>query len=192
VSDQKTSHEDYEPPYLFPDYRSTELRAPKHRPVRLPNDWFHVAEGPVFGRIPVRAEDADLTRQHAGEPLGERIVLSGRVIDSDGRAVRNTLVGLPLDLPAINIARGRLIDEAALRRALESGWIAGAVLDVFNDEPLPPDSPLYGIPNLVITPHTSWSSDQVTERGIVLFTENLRRYLAGEPLENVVDLEAGY
>ena len=92
----------------------------------------------------------------------------------------------------INIARGRLIDEAALRRALESGWIAGAVLDVFNDEPLPPDSPLYGIPNLVITPHTSWSSDQVTERGIVLFTENLRRYLAGEPLENVVDLEAGY
>jgi phosphoglycerate dehydrogenase-like enzyme len=92
----------------------------------------------------------------------------------------------------INIARGRLIDEAALRRALESGWIAGAVLDVFNDEPLPPDSPLYGIPNLVITPHTSWSSDQVTERGIVLFAENLRRYLAGEPLENVVDLEAGY
>jgi len=92
VSDQKSSHEDYEPPYLFPDYRSTELRAPKHRPVRLPNDWFHVAEGPVFGRIPVRAEDADLTRQHAGEPLGERIVLSGRVIDSDGRAVRNTLV----------------------------------------------------------------------------------------------------
>ena len=92
----------------------------------------------------------------------------------------------------INIARGRLIDEAALRRALENGWIAGAVLDVFNDEPLQPDSPLYSTPNLVITPHTSWSSDRVTERGLSLFVDNLRHYLAGEPLENVVDLEAGY
>jgi len=92
----------------------------------------------------------------------------------------------------INIARGRLIDEAALRRALENGWIAGAVLDVFNDEPLQPDSPLYSTPNLVITPHTSWSSDRVTERGLNLFIDNLRHYLAGEPLENVVDLEAGY
>jgi phosphoglycerate dehydrogenase-like enzyme len=92
----------------------------------------------------------------------------------------------------INIARGRLIDDLALRRALESGWIAGAVLDVFNDEPLPPDSPLYDTPNLVITPHTSWSSDRVVERGVELFIENLRHYLAGEPLENVVDLEAGY
>jgi D-2-hydroxyacid dehydrogenase (NADP+) len=92
----------------------------------------------------------------------------------------------------INIARGRLIDELALRRALEAGWIAGAVLDVFTDEPLPPDSPLYGTPNLVVTPHTSWSSDRVVERSISLFTENLRRFAAGQPLENVVDLEAGY
>ena len=92
----------------------------------------------------------------------------------------------------INIARGRLIDELALRRALESGSIAGAVLDVFNEEPLPPDSPLYATPNLIITPHTSWSSDRVAERGLELFIHNLRRFLAGEPLENVVDLEAGY
>jgi phosphoglycerate dehydrogenase-like enzyme len=92
----------------------------------------------------------------------------------------------------INIARGRLIDDLALRRALESGWIGGAVLDVFNEEPLPQDSPLYDAPNVVITPHTSWSSDRVVERGLTLFIDNLRRYLAGEPLENVVDLEAGY
>jgi phosphoglycerate dehydrogenase-like enzyme len=92
----------------------------------------------------------------------------------------------------INIARGRLVDELALRRALEAGWIAGAVLDVFNDEPLPPDSPLYSAPNVIITPHTSWSSDRVVERSIGLFVENLRRFAAGEPLENVVDLEAGY
>ncbi len=92
----------------------------------------------------------------------------------------------------INIARGRLIDELALRRALEAGWIGGAVLDVFNEEPLPSDSPLYDTPNLILTPHTSWSSDRVVDRSIDLFVANLRRFAAGEPLENVVDLEAGY
>ncbi|HEX2193551.1 MAG TPA: D-2-hydroxyacid dehydrogenase [Candidatus Limnocylindria bacterium] len=92
----------------------------------------------------------------------------------------------------INIARGRLLDETALRRALEAGWIAGAVLDVFNEEPLPPDSPLYGTPNLYLTPHTSWSSDRVVDRSLELFVDNLRRFARGEPLENVVDLEVGY
>ncbi len=92
----------------------------------------------------------------------------------------------------LNIARGRLIDDMALRRALEAGWIGGAVLDVFAEEPLPPDSPLYGTPNLIITPHTSWSSSRVADRSIELFVDNLRRFVAGEPLANVVDLEAGY
>ncbi|MGI8929897.1 MAG: D-2-hydroxyacid dehydrogenase [Candidatus Limnocylindria bacterium] len=92
----------------------------------------------------------------------------------------------------INIARGRLIDELALRRALESGWIGGAVLDVFSEEPLSPESPLYRTPNLVITPHTSWASNRVAERTVDLFVENLKRDRAGEPLRNVVDLEAGY
>jgi protocatechuate 3,4-dioxygenase beta subunit len=98
---------DYEPPYLYPDYRSTELRAPKHKPVRLPDEWFHTAPGPVFGRIPVRPEDADLTRQHRGEPLGERIIITGRVLDSDGRPVRNTLV----EVWQANAA-GRYVDSA--------------------------------------------------------------------------------
>lgn len=92
----------------------------------------------------------------------------------------------------INIARGRLIDELALRRALESGWIGGAVLDVFGEEPLSPESPLYRTPNLIITPHTSWASDRVIERSIDLFVDNLRRDRAGERLRNLVDLEAGY
>ncbi len=92
----------------------------------------------------------------------------------------------------INIARGRLIDELALRRALESGWIGGAVLDVFNEEPLSPESPMYGTPNLVITPHTSWASDQVVERTVDLFVDNLRRDRAGETLRNLVNLEVGY
>jgi phosphoglycerate dehydrogenase-like enzyme len=92
----------------------------------------------------------------------------------------------------INVARGRLLDELALRRALESGWIGGAVLDVFGEEPLSPDSPLYRTPNLIITPHTSWASDRVVERTVDLFVDNLRRDRAGEPLRNVVDLDAGY
>jgi phosphoglycerate dehydrogenase-like enzyme len=92
----------------------------------------------------------------------------------------------------INIARGRLLDEMALRRALEAGWIAGAVLDVFNEEPLPSDSPLYSMPNAILTPHTSWSSDRVVDRSLELFVANLHRFVAGEPLHNVVDLEVGY
>lgn len=92
----------------------------------------------------------------------------------------------------INIARGRLIDELALRRALEAGWIGGAVLDVFAEEPLPSDSPLYRTPNLVITPHTSWASSRVIERTVDLFVDNLRRDGAGQPLRNVVDLDVGY
>lgn len=82
----------FDPPYLHPDYRSTVLRAPRRPLVSLPAEWFHRLPGPVFGRIPVRKEDADLTRQHPGEPLGERIVVSGRVLDSDSRPVRDTLV----------------------------------------------------------------------------------------------------
>jgi protocatechuate 3,4-dioxygenase beta subunit len=84
--------EEFESPYLYPDYKSTVLRAPSRPLVRLPEEWFHNARGPAFGRIPVRSEDADLTQQHQGEPLGERITVSGRVLDSDGAPVRNTLV----------------------------------------------------------------------------------------------------
>jgi protocatechuate 3,4-dioxygenase, beta subunit len=86
------SDQEYEPPYLYPEYRSTERRAPHHKPVRLAPEWFHELPGPVFGRIPVRPEDADLTRQHRGKPQGERIILTGRVMDSSGRPLANTLV----------------------------------------------------------------------------------------------------
>jgi phosphoglycerate dehydrogenase-like enzyme len=73
-----------------------------------------------------------------------------------------------------------------------SGWLGGAVLEVYPAEPLSGEPPLYGTPNLILTPHTSWSSDQVVERSVRLFVENLQRFAAGQALENVVDLEAGY
>ncbi len=80
-----------DPPYYYPAYTSTVLRAPRQPPVRLPVD-FHHEPGPVFGRLKVGPNDSDLTRQHQGEPLGERIIVTGRVLDSDGRPVRDTLV----------------------------------------------------------------------------------------------------
>jgi len=83
---------EFEPPYLYPQYRSTLLRSPQREMIRLPPKWFHESPGPAFGRIPVRPADADLTKQHLGEPLGERMVVSGRVLDSDGRGVPHTLV----------------------------------------------------------------------------------------------------
>ena len=92
----------------------------------------------------------------------------------------------------VNVSRGRLVDEAALLRGLDEGRLAGAVLDAFRDEPLAPDSPFWTMPNVLLTPHTSWSTDRVLDRSIDLFCENLVRYRRGEPLANRVDPEAGY
>jgi phosphoglycerate dehydrogenase-like enzyme len=92
----------------------------------------------------------------------------------------------------INIARGRLVDEGALLAALRDGRIGGAVLDTFRDEPLAGSSPFYELPNVIVTPHTSWSSGRVLDRSIELFCDNLRHFAAGEPLMNVVDPTAGY
>jgi phosphoglycerate dehydrogenase-like enzyme len=92
----------------------------------------------------------------------------------------------------INVARGELVDEPALARALRAGRIGGAVLDTFREEPLPATSPLYDLPNVILTPHTSWSSTRVLDRSVDLFCDNLRRYAAGQPLVNVVDPSAGY
>jgi phosphoglycerate dehydrogenase-like enzyme len=92
----------------------------------------------------------------------------------------------------VNVARGGLVDELAMLRALRSGPLGGAVLDAFREEPLPDTSPFYRLSNCIVTPHTSWSSAAVLDRTFEVFCENLRRYRAGEPLKHVVDLEAGY
>lgn len=92
----------------------------------------------------------------------------------------------------IAVGRGRVIDEAALLRCLREGWIAGAALDVFAQRPLPTDSPFFDLPNVILTPHMSGISANYFERIVDLFCDNLRRYLAGEPLLSVVDKAAGY
>ncbi len=92
----------------------------------------------------------------------------------------------------INIGRGALVDEAALVSALRAGQIAGAASDVFEQEPLPADSPLWKLSNLIISPHIAGFTPHYDERAVALFTENLRRYLAGEPLLNQVERRRGY
>ena len=92
----------------------------------------------------------------------------------------------------INIARGKVIDEAVLITALNEKWIAGAGLDVFEQEPLPAESPLWDMKNVIITPHFAGATPYYIDRLVAIFTENLKRYQAGEPLINVVDKELGY
>ena len=92
----------------------------------------------------------------------------------------------------VNVGRGDLIVEDALAAALRAGRPAAAGLDCTPREPLPPDSPLWSTPGLLITAHSAGSRPDNPDRGLALFTENLTRYCAGEPLRNVVDLQAGY
>ena len=92
----------------------------------------------------------------------------------------------------VNIARGSLVDQDALIEALDRGTLAMASLDVVDPEPLPAGHPLYAHPKVRLSPHVSWSSPDTMRRTFDLFAENLRRYRSGEPLQGVVDTDAGY
>jgi len=92
----------------------------------------------------------------------------------------------------VNIGRGALVQEPALSRAMREGWIAGAALDVFVHEPLPGESPLWNLPNVLLTPHVAGTHPDYMARSAGIFLENLKRYGAGRPLRNEVNLAAGY
>jgi len=121
------------------------------------------------------------------------IVLAAPVTDST-KAIANAehLALMKPEACLINVGRGPLLDEFALAAALREKKIGGAALDVFPKEPLAADSPLWDVPNLLITPHTAALTDKLWERHYALFAENLRRYLTGEPLLAVVDKLKGY
>lgn len=100
---------------------------------------------------------------------------------------------LPKGAGLVSIGRGQVIDETALAAALSSGHLSGAVMDVFDKEPLPEDSPLWGMENVVISPHCGVDDlSAYLPRALNIFLDNVERYLAGTPLENVVDLQHGY
>lgn len=132
-------------------------------------------------------------RLHAMLPLADVLVLcvphtpkTERMI---GQAELNLLAkGAYL----INIARGAVIDEAALLQALRTGHLSGAALDVFDEEPLPKSSPFWKMDNVLIYPHSASTSDRENERLTDLFCDNLRRFLSGEPLRNVLIPERYY
>jgi phosphoglycerate dehydrogenase-like enzyme len=92
----------------------------------------------------------------------------------------------------ICFSRGGIADDDALLRALREGWIAGAGLDAHDHEPLPTDSPFWTAPNTIVTPHNGATTPFTRQRGIDIFADNLKRYVAGHPLVNVVDKHAGY
>lgn len=92
----------------------------------------------------------------------------------------------------LDVSRGGIVDHAALVKALIEDKLAGAALDVFPEEPLPPKSPLWKMPNVIITPHMAGVSSQYDERAVQLFAENLKRYVADLPLYNLFDPRRGY
>ena len=112
--------------------------------------------------------------------------------ETRARLGREELAAMKPGAVLINVARGSIVDEPALIEALRGGRLRGAGLDVFAKEPLPADSPLWAMPNVLITPHVSAVSPLYWRREVELIVENLRRYLADRPLLNVVDKARGY
>jgi phosphoglycerate dehydrogenase-like enzyme len=111
---------------------------------------------------------------------------------TEGLINADRLAVMKSDACLINVGRGAQVDEDALVVALRAGRIAGAALDVFAHEPLPTDSPLWSVQNLLITPHTAGLTEKLWLRHYDLFSKNLRHYIAREPLESVVNKQKGY
>ena len=126
-------------------------------------------------------------------PTASLVIVTAAHTSDTGRMIgERELAAMAADAVLINVSRGRLVDEEALVRALMAGAIGGAALDVFEHEPLDPASPLWALPNVIVTPHTSGFRADHWDAATDLFAQNLRRFEAGEPLVNLVDKAAGY
>lgn len=138
-------------------------------------------------------------RRTGGVPLEEMLPQSSYLLlalpdtpETRGLVGARELGLLPPGAVVVNVGRGSALDEAALARVLQTEKLRGAGLDVFAREPLPPESPLWTLPNVLVLPHVSGASPHFWRRQVDLVRENLGRYLAGRPLRNVVDKRAGY
>jgi phosphoglycerate dehydrogenase-like enzyme len=140
----------------------------------LPPEWVDEVHRPR--RLPDLAPRADAV-----------VVSLPHTEETTGLVDRATIERLPPGCIFVNVGRGKVVDEPALVEALRGRRIAGAVLDVFATEPLPQDSPLWTLPNVLVTPHAAALSARENQRIAELFATNLRRYLDGEPLTNVVE-----
>jgi phosphoglycerate dehydrogenase-like enzyme len=132
-------------------------------------------------------------RLHDALPGCDVLVISAPFISgTDGLIGAREIALLNAGAIIINVARGKIVDEAALIAAIQSGHLGGAVLDVFEREPLDRASPLWGLPNVIISPHSAGVRPDHWDEVIDLFSENLRRFQRGEPLLNMVNCDAGY
>jgi phosphoglycerate dehydrogenase-like enzyme len=141
----------------------------------------------------------DVDRVYPRDRLPELLAESDFVVlalpltkETKGMVGEKELRGMKPSAYLINVARGAIVDEGALLRALEEKWISGAGLDVFIQEPLPPESKFYELPNVIFSPHISGDMPEYELRATEVFCENLRRYLAGEPFLHEVDKEKEY
>jgi phosphoglycerate dehydrogenase-like enzyme len=126
-------------------------------------------------------------------PRVDAMVITVPLTDETAGLVDASLLGrLKPGAFLVNVGRGAVVDEAALVEALRNGRVGGAALDVFATEPLPPDSPLWTLPNVLISPHSAALSPREDERIVDLFIENLRRLLAGEPILNRITPDRPY
>lgn len=136
---------------------------------------------------PDAVEHVTFERLHEVLPRTDWLILACPLTDKTRQLVNaHTLAALPAGAHLINVARGEVVDEAALVSALQSGHLGGAFLDVFAHEPLPTDSPLWAMPQVMVTPHAAGHSDGNEQRVRQMFLDNLRRYTAGQSLLNVV------
>ncbi len=130
---------------------------------------------------------------HAALRGAEHVVLAApHTPETEGMIGAAELALLAPGAIVVNVARGALVDEAALVDALESGHVGGAALDVFQEEPLPADSPFWTMPNVFVCSHSAGTSDRENERITDIFCENIRLYLAGKPLVNLLDTARMY
>ncbi|GAB4568707.1 MAG: D-2-hydroxyacid dehydrogenase [Anaerolineae bacterium] len=120
------------------------------------------------------------------------VLLTPRTPETHNLLDAETIASMKPGAVLVNLARGGLVDEEALVKALQSGALRGAAFDVFAEEPLPEDSPLWDVPNLIISPHIAGLMPDYIHRATEVFEENLRRYLSERDLLNVVDWERGY
>lgn len=138
-------------------------------------------------------EVASIDRLHEFLPTADVVVIAAPHTHETRNIIgRAELALMKRDALLVNVSRGQLVDEAALIDALRRESIGGAALDVFVDEPLPPESAFWSLPNVLITPHTSGFRPDHWDVSIALFAENLRRFERGDQLLNAVDKDAGY
>jgi phosphoglycerate dehydrogenase-like enzyme len=167
------------------------LATKRHGQPATYDGWSPVGTGDPDGRIPERFYDLD--ELHLLLPECDAILLALPLTEQTHRIIDKTALSLMRPHAFIvNIARGALIDQNELITALQARRLGGVALDVTDPEPLPAESPLWSMENVIITPHIAGLSTHYNDRVVDLMCENLHRYLAGEPLLNLVQRELGY